>query len=104
MAAGFGDMLYGLLRERGVSMRQFAKEVGVAAPSISLMKKGRRPVPWDQAVYWADHLNLSKVERIRFLDLAALTQSPERIRQLVSQAEAAYGGTLRDLINSEKAK
>lgn len=99
MFPAFGDYLYELLRKRdNMSMRAFAKLVGVPPSHFSEIRKGRRKAPWDQAVYWADVLKLSGDERTSFLDKAALTATPDRIRNLLADAEKAYGGTLRELI------
>lgn len=58
-------------------------------------------MPWDQAVHWADTLNLSGSDRDRFLDLAALTHAPVRIQKLVAETEEAQGATLRELATKD---
>jgi len=100
----FGVHLYGLLRQRGITLRAFAKSVGAVQPNITRIKQGRRPCPTEHAERWADELGLVGDERDRFLDLAALTHAPVRIQKLVAEAEGAQGATLRELATKQAGK
>lgn len=78
----FDDMLYRLVEARGLSLREFAERVGYPHTGFSNIKAGQRPVPLDRAPAWADALGLAEdaPERIRVLDLAALTHLPAEAR------------------------
>ncbi len=75
----FGDYLDQLLRKRGLSVRGFAKLVGVDVGSVSSAK--RKTVSQERMVAWANALALEGEERERFLDLGALTHAPTYLVQ-----------------------
>jgi transcriptional regulator with XRE-family HTH domain len=77
-----------LLRCQGTTLRAFAKEVGCSHPFLSRVLRGERTLNEDDAARWASCLRLSEAEREHFLDLAALEQTPRRIRERITRYEA----------------
>jgi transcriptional regulator with XRE-family HTH domain len=88
-------MLYEAIARKGLTVSEFARLVKVRQPNISEIRRGARRAPRASIEKWADVLSLKGEERERFLDLAALTHAPERIQQLVLDAERALGQGLR---------
>jgi transcriptional regulator with XRE-family HTH domain len=75
----FGDHLDQILRKRGLSVRAFARLVGVDVGSISSAK--RKTMSQERMIAWANALGLEKDERVRFFDLASLTHAPPYLRE-----------------------
>ena len=61
------------------------------------MNNGKRPVPLTHVKEWADLLQLTGRNRDRFFDLAELSHTPERMRNLILAVEKAAGKPLRDI-------
>jgi len=100
----FGELLYCELKERGITLSAFARTVAYPQPNFSLIRKGVRPVPVDRVKGWADALGLAGPQREHFLDMAALTHAPERIRILVTQLQVNWSMDLRVLASAPKRK
>lgn len=94
----FAIELYRLINARGLSLREFARLAKTKQPALSEIKRGVRPVPLARVERWADVLELAGDDRERFLDLAHLTQTPDRIRLLIAGVEQAQGKAMRRLL------
>jgi hypothetical protein len=81
----FGDHLDALLQQRGLSVRGFAKLVGLGVSSVSAAK--RRAIDPGRIELWADALALNGQDRARFVRLAWLTHTPPVIVNLVEDLE-----------------
>lgn len=90
----FGDFLDALLRKRGLTVRGFARSVGLPVSSVSTAK--RLTLSEERMPIWADALDLRGDERTRFLDLACLAHAPRylhgRFEQLRLVAEKRTRG------------
>ena len=79
----FPDLLRHLLKERGLSVREFSRRTKRSAGFISDVLHGING-PSDEFVEgWADVLDLYGDERERFLLAGALVRCPKRIRTLL---------------------
>lgn len=76
-----------LLRQRGLTVRAFASQVGCSHPFVSRIMRGERFLKDEDAVQWATVLGLRGDAREHFLDLAALVQTPQRIRERLARYE-----------------
>lgn len=70
----FGEFVAERRKLHGYTMRRFADMIGVTAPYLSDIEKGRRAAPDGKLEEIASALRLSGVERERLFDLAALTR------------------------------
>lgn len=70
----FGEFVADRRKQHGYTMRRFADMIGVTAPYLSDIEKGRRAAPDGKLEEIAAVLRLSRVERERMFDLAALTR------------------------------
>ncbi|MDE1654348.1 helix-turn-helix transcriptional regulator [Actinotignum schaalii] len=70
----FGEFVAERRKQHGYTMRKFADMIGVTAPYLSDIEKGRRAAPDGKLEEIAAALRLSRVERERMFDLAALTR------------------------------
>lgn len=70
----FGEFVAQHRKQHGYTMRKFADMIGVTAPYLSDIEKGRRAAPDGKLEEIAAALRLSRVERERMFDLAALTR------------------------------
>lgn len=70
----FGAFLEAHRKTQGLTMRKFADAIGVTAPYLSDIEKGRRAAPDGKLGDIAETLRLSRSERERMYDLAALTR------------------------------
>lgn len=100
LGQSFGDYLYELIHAAGMTVEQFAEEQGVYKSDLSAIRAGRRTVPEKHLNKWCKALGLTGAERERFLDLAAIDWSPERMRTLVQELETGSGKTIRELRDS----
>lgn len=102
MRSAFAAYLRGLLTERDLSARAFARLVGRSSGFLTEIMKGRQ-APSDDSERWADALGLAGEERKRFLVMAGLARSPavvgvyvreleEKIRRLERAGGAAKAG------------
>ncbi|MCI7550735.1 MAG: helix-turn-helix transcriptional regulator [Actinomycetaceae bacterium] len=71
---GFGRFLADRRKQHELTMRQFADMIGVTAPYLSDIEKGRRAAPDSKLDAIADVLHLSVADRERMFDLAARTR------------------------------
>ena len=72
----FGEFLHAKRAEKGASYRDMAAVIGVTAPYISDMEKGRRNAPvMDKLIKLADYFELTDDERIEMFDLAGKTKN-----------------------------
>lgn len=91
-------MLYECIKRSGRSVREFARQAKTHEPGLSEIRRGIRPAPLVKVEKWADMLGLTGAERERFLDLAAYTHAPERLKVLVRDLERNSGRTTRELM------
>lgn len=83
--SAFGDYLDQMLRERRLSVREFARMVGVQSGVVSTAK--RRTLNAERIERWANALKLRGPEREQFIQLAWLAHSPTYVRDLVGKLE-----------------
>ncbi len=86
----FGDYLDALLAARGLSVRAFARKVGMGATLISELKRPsattkRLESTARRITTWSNALRLLEAERVRFIDLAWLAHSPPHVQALIEQ-------------------
>ena len=70
----FGTFLEQHRKDQDLTMRRFADMIGVTAPYLSDIEKGRRAAPDAKLENIADVLHLNREEREKMYDLAALTR------------------------------
>ena len=70
----FGAFLEQHRKDRDLTMRRFADMIGVTAPYLSDIEKGRRAAPDAKLESIADVLHLNRDEREKMYDLAAHTR------------------------------
>ena len=70
----FGTFLEQHRKDQDFTMRRFADMIGVTAPYLSDIEKGRRAAPDAKLENIADVLHLNREEREKMYDLAALTR------------------------------
>lgn len=102
MSDPFPDLLYRLIEQKGLTLREFARLAKTKQPAISEIRRGVRNPPLSNIGHWADVLGLTGKERENFLDLAHLMQTPERIRKLIRDAERVTGKSLRDVVGESR--
>ncbi len=84
----FGDFFYRLIRERGMTMQEFAQRAGTSASTLSRLRTGKR-VPKNLPVdAWAEVLQLSIEEREQLQESIELAQAPTSLRKRIAHAEA----------------
>jgi hypothetical protein len=83
----FASLLHGLLANRKLSSRAFARQIGRTSGFITGVLKGRLG-PSDDVEKWADALGLEGDDRHGFLLLAGLTRSPEVVVEHVQRQDA----------------
>lgn len=91
----FRDILEHHLEARGLSLRGFARAVGVPVSLLTKLKNGERSAPLARIEAWADHLGLRGAERTAFIDSAMWTTVPKRLRPWFEAKLAAAGGRQR---------
>jgi transcriptional regulator with XRE-family HTH domain len=74
----FGEYVRRLLDARGWTISHWARMVGIAQGFASNVVSGRRTPPLDAIDLWADSFALTGDERLRFIDLAAVSHLPKR--------------------------
>jgi transcriptional regulator with XRE-family HTH domain len=92
----FGDVLATQVARAGLTMAQFAAQVGVAGSTLSRLRAGTRRPNLALVEQWADALRLSRDERAALLDSAVLARAPRQLRERLTQAE--------DNANAEQAR
>lgn len=80
MSNGFARLFDQHLRDRGLSVRAFAQQCGVAWSFIQRVRTGRAPPPLERLEAWADLLGLVGRDRQRFRNLAYWAHVPLAIR------------------------
>lgn len=85
----FRDVLQRHLDARGLSLRAFAREVGVPVSLLSKLKAGTRSAPMHRLESWATHLRLVGRERTEFIDSAMWTTVPKRLKPWLEQQLSA---------------
>ena len=70
----FGGFVAERRKQHEYTMRRFADMIGVTAPYLSDIEKGRRAAPDGKLEEIATALKLSRAEREQMFDLAALTR------------------------------
>jgi transcriptional regulator with XRE-family HTH domain len=79
----FADLMVQLIERSGLDQQRFAKKAGVSAAYVSMVITGKRKPNWKHGDRWADLLDLSGLERERFLDAMQFAATPPRIQRLV---------------------
>ena len=69
----FGSYMRMKREEKKITLRTFAKEIGITAAYLSDIEKGNRAAPKSKLAEICDRLVLTTEERAQFYDLAALT-------------------------------
>lgn len=99
----FGDALYRLIADKGLSVRAFAPQLGVTPGMLSHIRTGYRPPPLDRLEKWADVFDLHGKDREYFLDLGALACCPERVLRMFEPGHPAHQA-IRLAIENEALK
>ncbi len=74
--SAFGEFIANKRKEKGISMRNMAKQMGYSAPFWSDVEKGRaNPPKYEKLKVLADLLELTKEDRIQMYDLAGQDRS-----------------------------
>lgn len=81
----FGDYLDELLKARSLTVRQFAKQLGIQSGIVSTAK--RLTLNAERIEQWSDVLKLKGHERERFVQLAWLAHCPPFVQTLVAKLE-----------------
>ena len=82
-----GQYIESLLEKAGLSQTSLAAQCGIHRAYVTRVLKGEKRVPLANAEDWADALRLSGASREEFLDLIALSHSPERVQRLVERLQ-----------------
>lgn len=70
----FGEFILNHRTAAGMTMREFADRIGVSAPYVSDIEKGRRDAPDTKLAIIADVFQLDREERAEMYELAARTR------------------------------
>ncbi|MCI0341264.1 MAG: helix-turn-helix domain-containing protein [Planctomycetales bacterium] len=85
-ATGFAEALVAARRAAGLSQAESARRAGVTPAYLSMVERGLRPPPSDEAVArLADAVGASRVE---MLSLAHLTRAPADLRDRMARLNA----------------
>lgn len=84
----FSRFVDGRMVELGLIQEHLAEKLGVAPAYVHLIRTGNKKPPVSTINDWAKALDLHGAARERFLDLAALERTPERIRKLIRRLSA----------------
>ena len=76
----FGSFLTQKRKDRGITLREFARRVGISAEYVCNVEKCRKPAPSAEILEKiAQVLNFSKDEREQMYDLAASSRNTENV-------------------------
>ncbi len=85
-STGFAEALVAARRAAGLSQAEAARRAGVTPAYLSMVERGLRPPPSDEAVArLADAVGMSRVE---MLSLAHLTRAPAELRNRMARLNA----------------
>lgn len=90
--SAFGRFLERQRKDRGLTMREFAARIGIKAPYLSDIEKGRRAAPDAKLADIARTLQLGQEDRETMYDLAALTrenQAPTDLTGYINKSSEA---------------
>ena len=87
MDTTFGELLSSLVRQRGMTMAEFASTVELSPSSLSRVRTGQRLPADRQLQRWGDALRLNADERTRLRDLLLLARTPIEVRTKLVEAE-----------------
>ena len=87
MTPDLPDLLKGLLKRQGISIREAARQVGMDHAYLVRVTKGSLALPAKHIEPLADLLALSDSERSAFILSASLRLSPELVRLHVRKLE-----------------
>jgi len=87
MDTSFGELLSSLVRQRSMTMAEFAAIVELSPSSLSRVRTGQRLPAERQLQRWSDALRLNADERTRLRDLLLLARTPVEVRTKLVQAE-----------------
>lgn len=82
------DFLIKRLKELNLSIRAFARRVGVSHVFIVQVKQGQAPFPGEQFLKWCDALELNEEMRDEFLHSSLIPQCPQELQNYISKLEA----------------
>ncbi|MDA3963469.1 MAG: helix-turn-helix transcriptional regulator [Planctomycetota bacterium] len=83
----FGDYLHRLVRRRGLTMAEFAEQIGATPSTLSRIRTGKRQAKSSDIETWATALQLEDDERATLHEFALLAQAPEALRARLARAE-----------------
>lgn len=83
----FGELLSSLVRQRGLTMAEFATTVQVSPSSLSRVRTGQRLPAERHLQRWCDALTLGAEERTHLRELLLLARTPVEVRAKLAQAE-----------------
>lgn len=92
----FGQLLYLLLKQRKLGVRDFARRAGVPHTMLSNIKRGGT-MPIKRAKEWAEILDLSSEERVTFVDSAGMTHTPPVVHDMIDRLVKAWQTRLADV-------
>lgn len=81
------------------SLRSFAKQLGMQAPTLSAVLAGKRPLPSSTAAAIPEKLSFSPAEKKRFLNSVYYRKAPPAIAKAILDASAANSA---DAAHAEK--
>ena len=81
------DFLIKRLKELNLSIRAFARRVGVSHVFIVQVKQGQAPFPGEQFLKWCEALELNEEMRDEFLRSSLIPQCPEHLRVYIAKLE-----------------
>lgn len=98
-----GRFLTDRLTELDISMREFARRIGVSNVFVIYVKSGKARFPPDQFAKWCKVLELSEAKQEEFLRIALVAQAPKELQEFIRQLEAKVDGMERGS-RSQRAK
>lgn len=75
------------MAELGILQEHLSERLKCAPAYVHLIRTGKKLPPVGAIEAWADALQLSGPSRERFLDLAAMERTPDRIRTMIGRLQ-----------------
>lgn len=83
-----GRFLTERLDEMEISMREFARRIGVSSVFIVRVKSGKSKFPPDQFGLWCKGLQLDQEQEEEFLRIALIAQAPPELQRFIRELES----------------
>lgn len=83
----FTRFLEGRMAELGMLQEHLSERLKCAPAYVHLIRTGKKLPPVGSIEAWADALDLTGASRERFLDLAALERTPDRIVAMIARLQ-----------------